>query len=110
MPLDYKTRGYPVKDDTASYYQQQLNIYTWLLEANGFKTNGTAYLVFYHPLEHADNGSVAFHLHPVCMKTNPAPARDLFRRAVEILRMSASPASSQTCGFCQWAETSRQAV
>ena len=26
--LDYKTRGYPVKEDTADHYQNQLDIYT----------------------------------------------------------------------------------
>lgn len=34
-PLDFKTRGYPVKDDTASHYQHQMDIYGYLLEKTG---------------------------------------------------------------------------
>ena len=30
IPVDYKTRGYELKHDTAGYYQNQLNIYTFL--------------------------------------------------------------------------------
>ncbi|MCX6750872.1 MAG: PD-(D/E)XK nuclease family protein, partial [Candidatus Pacearchaeota archaeon] len=33
--LDYKTRGYPVKEDTAEHYQNQLDIYNFLLRKNG---------------------------------------------------------------------------
>ena len=36
--LDYKTRGYPLKNDTAEKYQDQLDIYNFLLRKNGFKT------------------------------------------------------------------------
>ena len=34
-PLDYKTRGYAPKADTHEYYQDQMNLYTLLLESNG---------------------------------------------------------------------------
>src|SRR3989338_4732005 len=36
--LDYKTRGFPLKEDTHEHYQDQLNIYAWLLEKLGHKT------------------------------------------------------------------------
>ena len=29
--LDYKTRGFPLKEDTAAHYQDQLDIYNYLL-------------------------------------------------------------------------------
>src|SRR3989344_9310257 len=29
--LDYKTRGFPLKEDTAAHYQNQLDIYNFLL-------------------------------------------------------------------------------
>ena len=37
VPLDFKTRGYPLKEDTHEHYQDQMNIYSFLLEENGMK-------------------------------------------------------------------------
>ncbi len=102
MPLDYKTRGYPVKEDTPSYYQDQLNIYTLLLQENGYQPNKLGYLVFYHPLEQGDGGRITFHMHPVSRVTDPERARALFRNAVSLLRSSICPPASQACGFCGW--------
>src|SRR3989338_1814191 len=47
--LDYKTRGFPLKEDTANNYQDQLDIYNFLLRKNGYETEDYAYLLFYHP-------------------------------------------------------------
>ncbi|MFH1638386.1 MAG: PD-(D/E)XK nuclease family protein, partial [Candidatus Woesearchaeota archaeon] len=47
--LDYKTRGFPLKKDSAKYYQSQLDIYNLLLRKNGYDTEDYAYLLFYHP-------------------------------------------------------------
>src|SRR3989344_6997509 len=44
IPLDYKTRGYDLKEDSTSYYQHQLDIYCYLLDKNGYKTANYAYL------------------------------------------------------------------
>ena len=35
--LDYKTRGYALKEDTHHHYQDQLDIYNLLLRENGFE-------------------------------------------------------------------------
>src|SRR3989344_4880745 len=34
--LDYKTRGYALKEDTADHYQNQLDVYNLLLRKNGY--------------------------------------------------------------------------
>ena len=59
--LDYKTRGYPLKEDTANHYQDQLDIYNLLLRKNGYKTEDYAYLLFYHPSNINENGDVIVH-------------------------------------------------
>ena len=59
--LDYKTRGFPLKDDTAAHYQDQLDIYNFLLRKNGFLTEDYAYLLFYHPDKVTETGEVLFH-------------------------------------------------
>ena len=35
--LDYKTRGYPLKEDTHEHYQAQMDIYNFLLRKNGYE-------------------------------------------------------------------------
>jgi len=35
--LDYKTRGYPLKEDTAAHYQNQMNLYNFLLQKTAIK-------------------------------------------------------------------------
>lgn len=44
--LDYKTRGYAVKEDTHKYYQDQMDIYNLLLRNNGYQTEDYTYLLF----------------------------------------------------------------
>ena len=104
LPLDYKTRGYPIKEETPSYYQDQLNIYTLLLQENGYPTASCAYLVFYHPLEQNDGGRITFHMHPVKVATDAERARKIFREAVELLSKESCPPADGECGFCEWAE------
>lgn len=103
LPLDYKTRGYPVKEDTPSYSQDQLNIYTLLLKENGYPPAGHAYLVFYHPLEQGDGGRITFHMHPVRLETDPDQALELLREAAVVLSSESCPPAGAECGFCAWA-------
>ena len=99
--LDYKTRGFPLKDDTASHYQNQLDIYNFLLRKNGFKTLNYAYLLFYHPSNVELNGNVVFNTDLVKMKINVLNAEKIFNDALKVLN-SDIPKSSEECGFCTW--------
>jgi len=99
--LDYKTRGFPLKEDTAAHYQNQLDIYNFLLRKNGFKTLNYAYLLFYHPSNVEVNGSVVFNTDLVKMKINVSNAATIFNHALKVLN-SDIPEASEECGFCEW--------
>ena len=101
--LDYKTRGYPLKEDTADYAQDQLDIYNLLLRKNGYGTEDYAYLLFYHPDKVHENGSVDFHVDCVKMKTSVKNAETVLKKAVDCLAAD-MPVSSKECGFCRWVE------
>ena len=101
--LDYKTRGFPLKDDTADHYQDQMNIYNFLLRKNGFKTSNYAYLLFYHPNKVDSDGDVLFNTDLVKMKVNVKDAEKLFAKALKVLSEEI-PDSSEECGFCEWSE------
>lgn len=99
--LDYKTRGFPLKEDTAHHYQDQLNIYNFLLRKNGYHTEDYAYLLFFIPREIDENGGFIFDTDLVKMKTNVDHAEELFQKAVEVVK-GEMPESSEKCGFCGW--------
>lgn len=99
IPVDYKTRGFDLKEDSLSYYQTQLDCYTFLLGANGYKHPFFGYLIYYIPEEVRENGKVRFRIEPKKLNTNPSAAYKLFKKAVSLLR-SPQPASHSDCEFC----------
>jgi len=101
IPLDFKTRGFPLKDNTADYYQHQMNLYSYLLGKNGMKVGNFACLLFYHPTEAEGNGRFRFAVDLVKVKTSTQDAEKLFKDAIETLRGS-EPDSDSNCGWCNW--------
>jgi hypothetical protein len=83
--LDYKTRGFPLKEDTSSHYQNQLDIYNFLLRKNGYKTLNYAYLLFYHPSNVDSDGDVVFNTDLVKMKISVSNAERIFNDALKVL-------------------------
>jgi CRISPR/Cas system-associated exonuclease Cas4 (RecB family) len=101
--LDYKTRGYPLKEDTAKYYQDQLDVYNFLLRKNGYETEDYAYLLFYHPDKVNENGDFVFHTDLVRMDISVKNAERIFNEAVKVLEGN-MPEPSDNCQFCEWVD------
>ena len=99
--LDYKTRGYPLKEDTHEHYQDQMDIYNFLLRKNGYETEDYTYLIFYHPHEVFENGHVCFNTDLIKIKVDIKNAEKIFKKAVETLEGDI-PEPSKECGFCKW--------
>ena len=98
--LDFKTRGFPVKENTHESYQDQLNIYNYLLEKNQHKVENYAYLLFYYPDKVNADGAVLFHTHLKKVHTHPKDAEKLFRDAVKILQSEEPPEAAKDCDHC----------
>ena len=96
--LDYKTRGYALKEDTADHYQNQLDIYNFLLRKNGHETEDYSFLLFYVPKEVLENGDVVFDTELVKRKIDVKNAEKLFKKALEILNKDCPKKS------CEWCE------
>jgi hypothetical protein len=110
-PLDFKTRGSPRRDNTHSYYQHQMDLYSLLLERNGLPTAGFAVLIFYHPVSVSTaNGrhDVLFEPDPVKLPTSIERGEAAFRRAVECL-LESEPGPSSGCEWCGWADIAGKA-
>ena len=100
--MDYKTRGYPLKDDTHEHYITQMDIYNFLLRKNGYQTEDYTYLLFYYPNTVTETGEVIFDTKLVKIKTDPKRGENVFNKAIKILQLEEPPDASEECGFCKW--------
>jgi hypothetical protein len=96
--LDYKTRGFPLKEDTAEHYQLQLDVYAFLLEKMGKDVEDYAFLLFYYPKEVLETGEVVFDTSLVKMKVNPKNAEKVFKDAIKLLNGSCP---KDSCDWCK---------
>lgn len=101
-PFDFKTRGYPTKEDTHLHYQHQLNLYALLLERNGMEPSGNGYLLFFWPTSYALGGA-QFATEVVKMTAVAEHGQDLLKKVAAILA-DKMPAMHATCAFCLFRE------
>lgn len=102
IPLDYKTRGFPVKEgDSEKYYQTQLDAYSLLLSENGYPVKDFAYLIYYYPKEVKENGVVDFNVKPIKINTDLTRAKKTFEDAVDFLK-GVIPKEHSDCEYCSW--------
>ena len=96
--LDYKTRGFALKEDTHHHYQHQLDIYNFLLRKNGYETEDYGFLLFYIPNKVLETGEIVFEKHLIKMEANIHHAEKLFKDALKLL--------NGTCPKkgCEWCE------
>jgi RecB family exonuclease len=100
--LDYKTRGYPLKEDTHEHYQTQMDLYNFLLRKNNYETEDYAYLLFYYPNKVTETGEVIFDTELIKMETNPCRGEKVFKEAIKTLQSKEPPEPAKECSFCEW--------
>ncbi len=100
--LDYKTRGYPLKQDTHVHYIEQQALYNYILRKIGYETEDYSYLLFYHPDKVMENVFL-FHKDLVKIKTAAEIAENIINKALEILKKPI-PEASADCQYCQYRE------
>jgi hypothetical protein len=103
--LDYKTRGYPLKEDTCERYQKQLDIYCFLLKKNSYDVENFGFLLFYMPREVLESGEVIFDTELVKMKTEPENGEKLWKKALKLLE-GKCPEKDEECVWCKLIEAS----
>jgi hypothetical protein len=101
VPLDYKTRGYDVKESGENYYKNQLNCYGLLLRENQMPPEGHAFLLYYIPKEVAEGGMARFDVVPKKVEIDPDAALKVFRDAVALLS-GPMPETHSKCEYCGW--------
>ncbi len=101
-PMDYKSTG----SKTANVYdrfQLQMDIYTFLLEKNGYKTVRKGVLAFYVvDKENGFDGKLPFKKEIVVIDTNPDYVQGVFSEAVALLKKEAPPSHNPDCQYGHW--------
>jgi len=98
--LDYKTRGYPLKEDTHEHYITQMDIYNFLLRKNGYKTEDYTYLLFYYPNKVTETGEVIFDTKLIKIETSVKRAEKIINDAIDVLTSGKEPKASEDCEYC----------
>jgi hypothetical protein len=96
--LDYKTRGYPLKEDTHEHYQAQMDMYNFLLRKEGYDTEDYTYLLFYYPKEVSDTGELIFDTKLIKMKTSAKKGCKYFSDAIKLLE---GKCPKEKCEWCE---------
>jgi len=96
--LDFKTRGFVCKDDTADHYKNQLDIYNFLLRKNGCQTEDFSFLLFYVPKEVLSTGEVIFDTELKKMKVDISNAEKIWKKAIKLLN---SDCPDKSCEWCE---------
>ena len=96
--LDYKTRGFELKEDTHEHYQDQLDIYNFILRKNGYETEDYAFLLFYVPKEVLPTGEFIFDTTLKKMKIDVKNAEFLWKKALELLN---GECPHEGCEWCE---------
>jgi hypothetical protein len=104
-PFDYKSTG---KEISKIYdeFQLQMDVYTYLLEKNGYSTPRKAILAFYiidskNPFE----GKLPFRKEIHIIETDPSYIEKIFKEAISFLRTKTPKNHSLECPFGQWMES-----
>lgn len=96
--LDYKTRGFAVKEDTAEHYQNQLDFYNLLLRKNRYETEDFAFLLFYVPKEVTATGEFIFDSVLARRDVDVKNAEKIFDKAIKLLN---GDCPEETCEWCE---------
>lgn len=100
VPFDHKTKS-KAPEETHPSYQLQLDCYTFLLEANGYKTKNFGYLAYYHPEQCELHNGMDVQVAIIKVKTNPERVKKALKKASEILN-GKLPKVNGTCEYCTW--------
>ena len=100
VPFDHKTKS-KLPDEIHPAYQLQLDVYSYLLRMNGFKTINKGILAFYSP----NNGDLHNGMPLQCtvreVITDPKHVLSMICKARNLLKKSI-PEPGEHCDFCKW--------
>ncbi|MFB6143917.1 MAG: PD-(D/E)XK nuclease family protein [Candidatus Nanohaloarchaea archaeon] len=101
--LDYKTRGYPPKEENGApdYYARQVNLYNLILRENGYRTADYGLILYFYPDGFKQSGEFVFETEVRKVDVDIAEAKQMVRDAVEALE-DGIPEHDDDCDYSDW--------
>jgi CRISPR/Cas system-associated exonuclease Cas4 (RecB family) len=101
--LDYKTRGYPPKEENGApdYYARQVNLYNLILRENGYETADYGLILYFYPDGFEENGEFVFHTEVRRVEIDMDEAKSMVRDAVDTLE-GEIPEHADDCDYVDW--------
>ncbi|OHB20181.1 MAG: hypothetical protein A2939_00870 [Parcubacteria group bacterium RIFCSPLOWO2_01_FULL_48_18] len=96
--FDFKTRGYPTKEDTHEHYRNQLDLYGLLFEKNNLPLADVGYLLFFWPSSYKQN-EACFETELVPMNINPERGYSILKKVSDIVS-GPKPGAHERCEYC----------
>jgi hypothetical protein len=84
-------------------YQLQMDVYSYLLMRNGYKTIPKAYLAYFSPKESDLCEGMSMNCSVIEVCTDPNRVESLTRRALRVLN-SSIPNPGHLCQYCEWTQ------
>ncbi len=103
VPFDFKTRGYPTKEDTHEHYRTQLDLYALLFEKNNMPPADYGYLLFFWPQSY-EMGAAQFRTELIRMDVSPSRGLSALKKVYDIVTGPA-PAAHASCEYCVYRGT-----
>lgn len=101
--LDYKTRGYPPKEENGApdYYARQVNLYNLILRENGYETADYGLILYFYPEGFEEDGGFVFETEVREIEVDIEGAKKMVRDAVEVLK-GEMPEHDEDCKYSDW--------
>ncbi|MEM1535619.1 MAG: PD-(D/E)XK nuclease family protein [Candidatus Pacearchaeota archaeon] len=103
-PIDFKTRGFPTKEETSQLYQLQLDCYALLLKEQKYEPGEFAYLIYFFPEKFEKFNLIKFAVQVEKVEISHEKASKTLEEAVSLLLQSEIPEPGEKCDFCRYRE------
>lgn len=103
IPFDFKTRGYPTKEDTHEHYRHQLDLYALLFQKNGYEPAEYGYLLFFWPVSY-EMGMANFKTELIKIDVSPSRGLSILKKVYDIIT-GPMPEAHEYCEYCAYRGT-----
>lgn len=100
VAFDHKTKS-KIPEGVHNAYQLQLDVYSYLLFANDYKTINKGFLAYYYPDESELHNGMNLGCTIIEVRTNPDRVKPLIEKAYAVLN-DEIPDPGENCQYCRW--------
>ncbi len=101
VPFDHKTKS-TAPEEAHPANLVQMDVYSYLLRMNGYKTTNKGYLAYYYPENCELHEGMDMKVKIIEVETDMERVKKLLERASNILHEDLLPKPNKSCEYCLW--------